>query len=96
MKEKRNQEDDRQWKADQPNKSAFYRSHLNLPPRKQLSVAVLVPDGVVCSCRCRFLAAHVRLQLRRVVGEQQRHPSYVREITRCASSRLPIIHLDQY
>ena len=43
MKEKRNQKDDRQWKADQPNNSAFYRSHPNLAPGKQLSVAVLVP-----------------------------------------------------
>ena len=69
MKEKRNQKDDRQWKADQPNKSAFYRSHPHLPPRSNCPLQFWFPDGVVCSCRCRFLAAHVRLQLRRVVGD---------------------------
>jgi hypothetical protein len=46
MKKKRNQKDDRQWKSDQPNKRAFYRSHPNLPPGSNGPLQFWFPDGV--------------------------------------------------
>ena len=74
MQVKRDQKDDRQWKADQPEQGASYKSHPGLSLKSNHPLQVWFPDSVACSGPFRFLAAQmpcgtrgvVRLRLHRV------------------------------
>jgi len=49
MQVKRDQKDDRQWKADQPEQGASYKSHPGLSLRSNHPLQVWFPDSVACS-----------------------------------------------